>query len=486
MQQLFFQFVRHRHLTGRYLFLASTHETEFAATKSVAFANPYGRPEDAAGHRPPFVHIAETSRRVERGAGCIVGEVFETGLVGFGSAEETSDWVAREFRPVLGDPGTRASLEIAGKLRIGRTQHFHSGLEAHSIERVDGERSMATLGAARAACEPRACTAGGFRKGRVHDLNEFAIAGGQGHVISVALPGGPKLLESDPKQIESASWYNGIEVALLYLERIPAAPLNRYIRVLWYAQTRDVPQRRERVLPSGCIQIILNLARDFLLDCPEEQSDCRMPPALVIGARSVYEIVDSSDMADLIGIVFAPGGFTPFAADAADLFSNRSIALEDIWGSDAEGLRGRLREMRLPEDRLTSLERFLIARFGSRIGTHERSPQVNFALRYFAHNPTAASVRETARQIGWSERRLSQVFREEVGLTPKVWCRVQRFQRAVRQLHDGVDVRWAELALDCGYYDQSHFANEFKAFSGVDARTYTVRRTQWANHIRVD
>jgi AraC-like DNA-binding protein len=295
-----------------------------------------------------------------------------------------------------------------------------------------------------------------------------------GRVGSRGIPEGP------------SAWYNRIEVALLYLERIPAAPLNQHIRVLWYAQAGGTAHHRERVLPSGCVQIILNLARDFLLDCPEGRSDCRMAPGLVVGARSVYEIVDSSDMADLIGIVFAPGGFTPFAADACDLFSNRSVALEGIWGSEAESLRTRLREITVPQHRLACMERFLTARFERRIGMRDRSPQVNFALRYFAHNPTIASVRETAKQIGWSERRFSQVFREEVGLTPKVWCRVQRFQRVVRQLHAGAEVRWAELALECGYYDQSHFANEFRAFSGVDARTYTTRRTQWANHIRAD
>ena len=273
---------------------------------------------------------------------------------------------------------------------------------------------------------------------------------------------------------------------MLYLERIPAAPLNQHIRLLWYAQVPDAAHHRERVLPSGCVQIILSLSRDFILDCPESNADCRVPPALVVGARSVYEIVDSSDMAELIGMVFMPGGFPVFASDAADLFSNRSVALEDIWGNDAEGVRARLREISSPEDRLTCMERFLVARFGGRIGIQPRSPQVNFALRYFAHNPMVASVRETARQIGWSERRFSQVFREDVGLTPKVWCRVQRFQRAVKQLHSGVEVRWAELALECGYYDQSHFANEFRAFSGVDVSTYTARRTQWANHIKAD
>jgi AraC-like DNA-binding protein len=273
---------------------------------------------------------------------------------------------------------------------------------------------------------------------------------------------------------------------MLFLERIPAAPLNKFIRSLWYAQAGNVAHRRERILPTGCTQVILNLARDFLLDCPEGQRDRRMPPALVVGARSVYEIVDSSDMADLIGIVFAPGGFAPFASDAAHHFSNHTVALDSIWAGDTQQLRDRLREIDSPQNRLQCLEQFLAARFRSRLDRRQRPPQIQFALRYFAHNPHIASVGATARQIGWSERRFSQVFREEVGLTPKVWCRIQRFQCAVRQLHSGADIRWAELALDCGYYDQSHFANEFRAFSGVDITTYSANRTCWANHISAD
>jgi AraC-like DNA-binding protein len=275
---------------------------------------------------------------------------------------------------------------------------------------------------------------------------------------------------------------------MLYLERTPAVPLDGFIRVLWYAQARDAAHRRERVLPTGCVQVILNLAREFLLDCPLGESDCRMPPALVVGARSVYEIIDNSDMADLIGIVFAPGGFAPFAGDAVDLFSNRSVGLEDVWGAPARSLRDRLRELPDPATRLCSLEGFLIERFAPRLTRHGpwRSAAIDFAVRAFGSAPGIATVRDVARRTGWSERRFSQVFREEVGLSPKTWCRVQRFQRAVRRLHAGGDVPWAELALDCGFYDQSHFANEFRAFSGIDATTYSARRTQWANQIVAD
>ena len=273
---------------------------------------------------------------------------------------------------------------------------------------------------------------------------------------------------------------------MLYLERIPAAPLAPFIRAFWYARASHVSHARERVLPNGCVQVILNLARDYILDCPEGSPDIRRSPALVVGARSLYEIVDTSDMADLVGIVFTPGGFPLVASDAAHRFSNQTVALDNVWGEDATRLRDRLRELESPQARLKLLERFLLVRFASRLDRRACSPQVQFALRCFTHCASRAGVSETARQIGWSERRFSQVFREEVGLTPKVWCRIQRFQQAVRLLHSGADVRWAELAIDCGYYDQSHFANEFRAFSGVDVTHYSANRTLWANHIRAD
>jgi AraC-like DNA-binding protein len=275
---------------------------------------------------------------------------------------------------------------------------------------------------------------------------------------------------------------------VIYLEHIPAPPLDRYIRALWYSRNADPRHRLERMLPSGCVQVILNLARDFLLDCPEGRASRTSPPSLIVGARSHYEIVDTSDMADLIGIVFRPAGFAPFASDAVDLFSNRFISLEDVWGRSALTLRDRLREIPTPAARLRCLEDHLSHTFAARLAQKSppRHSMVDYALRRFERAPLVSSIRNVAQSTGLSERRFSQVFREQVGFSPKVWTRIQRFQRAVTQLHAGVDLPWAEIALQCGYYDQSHFANEFRAFSGIDATTYSARRTQWTNHISAD
>jgi AraC-like DNA-binding protein len=272
---------------------------------------------------------------------------------------------------------------------------------------------------------------------------------------------------------------------MLYLEHKPAAPLSRFVRVFWYARAPLVDHRRERILPTGCAQVILNLSRDFLLDCQEGGPQQRIAPALMVGQRSTYELVDTSDLADLIGIMFEPGVLPAFATDRADLFSNRNLALEDLWGRHARTLRDRLREVASPPERLRVLQAFFFAR--TEQSSFALHPAVEFALHQFGRTPSVATVAEVAQSTGWSERRFSQIFREQVGFAPKAWCRIQRFQRALQQLNAGRDMRWADLAIECGFYDQAHFANEFRAFSGIDASTYAITRTsQWANHVRVE
>jgi transcriptional regulator GlxA family with amidase domain len=77
------------------------------------------------------------------------------------------------------------------------------------------------------------------------------------------------------------------------------------------------------------------------------------------------------------------------------------------------------------------------------------------------------TVGEAADEVGWSVRRLSGRFGTELGVSPKTAARLGRFERARRRLQAATDVRLAELAADCGYYDQAHLAREFRELAGV-------------------
>jgi AraC-like DNA-binding protein len=481
VKQLLLQLMGNGHFAGGNLGLAGTVEAELAMAEGIPVAHAHWRTKDSAGHRPPCINVAAARGFIERRTGGVIGEFFEAFLFCFRLAETAGLQIAGICRPVRLDPIPRAAFKRCSQRRALVSQSLHSGLQTRGIQGIDGECSVAALGATYPAGEPIAGTLRRVDERNVHNLHQFCVPGWQAHAAKL-IPD-PAAAVLSPFFRQSKPCYNHHEGQVIFLEHTPAAPLNRCIRMLWYARVDAAAHTRERILPTGRVQIILNLARDFLLDCPEGEPERACAPSLIVGARSTYEIVDTSDMADLIGIVFHPGGFAPFAGGAVDLFSNRSVELEDVWGGAARSVRDRLRELPTPAARLQCLEGFLCERFGGRLSRHGL---VDFALDHFQRAPGASTVQDVARSIGWSERRFSQVFREQVGFSPKAWTRILRFQRTVQQLHAGVDVPWAEMALDCGYYDQSHFANEFRAFSGIDATTYSARRTVWANHVAAD
>jgi AraC-like DNA-binding protein len=264
---------------------------------------------------------------------------------------------------------------------------------------------------------------------------------------------------------------------MVYLEQPPSPILRAWIRSLWYCSAPDVPHTRERVLPYGRIQIVLNLARDYMSDCGEDGSaSTRVSRALVQGVRLRYEVIDTADLKELVGIVFQPGGFPGLFHERADLLFDQGIPLEDLCRSAA--LMEQLSDASTPSGKLQVLDQFLKG-LAHQPATPSCLPQR--ALAFFQTGQL--NVGACAEAVGVSTRRLTHVFREEIGVTPKAWCRLHRFQRALKALYKGENVPWAALALDCGYYDQSHFANEFRAFSGIDPTTYSSSRGPWRNHV---
>jgi transcriptional regulator GlxA family with amidase domain len=101
---------------------------------------------------------------------------------------------------------------------------------------------------------------------------------------------------------------------------------------------------------------------------------------------------------------------------------------------------------------------------------------LKFALKMLAVGGNGALVEAVSRELGFSQRRFIQMFSSHVGLTPKVFYRVLRFQRA-RVLAEKLEApAWAELAVACGYFDQSHLIKDFKEFSGSTPNTYSVQQ----------
>jgi AraC-like DNA-binding protein len=109
-------------------------------------------------------------------------------------------------------------------------------------------------------------------------------------------------------------------------------------------------------------------------------------------------------------------------------------------------------------------------------------PAVAHALHRLS---TANNVRDVVKETGYSQRRFIALFREEAGLTPKVFCRLLRFQSMLTQFKACPTTTWSQLAYDAGYSDQAHLNREFREFSGVTPGAYRSFSSYSPAHIPV-
>lgn len=267
---------------------------------------------------------------------------------------------------------------------------------------------------------------------------------------------------------------------VLFLERRPEPVLSPWIARLWYASERGSVTHRERVLPTGQAQLVLNLAADAFTGCAEDGTTFRQSPALLVGVRPTYTVIDTVDMQEMVGVVFAPGGLRRFFGEPAHDLQGE-LPLEDFWGSRVHGLRDRLRETTDVTGKFALLQTFLCERLLPR----EVHPAVQFSLHALVRSPGIVTVAGLAGQTGLSSRRLGEVFAETVGVGPKCFARIRRFREAVQTLHTGTGPSWAELALQLGYFDQAHFSKDFRAFSGMSPSEYLHASRNWANHVAI-
>jgi AraC-like DNA-binding protein len=152
--------------------------------------------------------------------------------------------------------------------------------------------------------------------------------------------------------------------------------------------------------------------------------------------------------------------------------TNRVVALEDVLGASARRLVERLYEQPSWGARFELLDREL----GRRLEAARGAPTaVVAAWARLRETHGQAEIGALANELGYSRRRLSSRFADELGLPPKTFARVLRFERAVARLGRDDGARFAEIAQECGYYDQAHLNRDFREFAGTSPTSYLGR-----------
>ena len=242
----------------------------------------------------------------------------------------------------------------------------------------------------------------------------------------------------------------------------PGTPLARFIAYFW--ALHDVPvDATARLVPSGTLDLVFNLHEDAMRIDDLHSGVCHgYSGAVAAGAYGRPIVSHNRTRASVIGVHFRPGGALPFLGVLPGELADRHVDLEILWGRSASELRERLCLATSSTERFAVLESALRSRLPDDVPGHRAVP---FALEQLAR--PGCTVSEVAASVELSRRRFTQVFTSEVGMTPKQLSRVLRFRRASELARRTKALDWGQLALACGYFDQSHLINEVREFTGT-------------------
>lgn len=255
--------------------------------------------------------------------------------------------------------------------------------------------------------------------------------------------------------------------AMRYRVYRPRAPLSACVDYFW-SMSEAPPHASERVVPSGTMELVINLTDHQLAIAG---SSPRVPGAIVSGCYSSPFAVDTRLHAALVGVHFKPGGAAGIFGVAAGELANTHVDLEVLWGRQALELRERLYVAASVHERFRILEHALNSWL-----ERSRDPRGAVKQALVDLDRPLVDVGRVTQELRLSRRRFIEIFTEDVGMTPKRYARVRRFQRALAAAMASSPPCWAELALACGYFDQAHLCREWAELAGVSPSEFVALR----------
>jgi AraC-like DNA-binding protein len=249
----------------------------------------------------------------------------------------------------------------------------------------------------------------------------------------------------------------------------PSVHLKRF--VLFYAHTkRDCStQTFVQPVPARTPQVMeFTLGDPFEVRCDGASTLERSHPVTIVGAQTHRRVcLAMRGQVESFVIVFQPGGLSALFALPADLLTDRHFEARSVLGPTIDRLWSQIGECLSFAERARVADRYLLQRSSG----SDSGDSVLAAARYVLSQPGSQRVATMANRSGLSIRQFERRFVTQMGLPPKSYARVARFEAALRAKMRTPHRRWTDIAHDLGYHDQMHMVHDFRQLAGATPAT---------------
>jgi len=243
----------------------------------------------------------------------------------------------------------------------------------------------------------------------------------------------------------------------------PSDVLSRYVKYYWTC-THD-GDAVEVMFPTGCVEFCIDITGGDTIRHRGDRS-MTVPRLEVLGHWTIPTRATIKKGNTCLITRFQPYAGSLFFPNQIAEFTNESIDLYDILDKESVGFYNRLMDQPLLEQKVKVLEAFLTERLHKAKQDQKKMRLVEGLCHSISRNNDSFDLDRLAAEFGFSERYIQRLFLNYVGITPKSFFSVQRFNKSLGLVRSA-NMSLTNIAYECGYYDQAHFIKEFKSYTGL-------------------
>lgn len=257
--------------------------------------------------------------------------------------------------------------------------------------------------------------------------------------------------------------------------------LQKYIEYFWYISSgKDHISIPDPILyPETSFDVVLSFGSPAVLKTSSFGCVKTKGSFLLSGMRKEPFVVNCTGNEEYLAIRFYPDGLYYFLKDSLDEVNTaQSVELNDLSGKVWRELTEKAANVRGLSNKLETLEAELIKILDS--ASISSSWVVNETLNHFHKTKEQIDLKDLVKNFGIYPKRLEREFKKYIGITPKLYSRILRFNNVIRYMNlTPAKTHWAETAQKFGYFDQSHFIKEFTNFLGLSPEGYFKMRDKY-------
>ena len=224
----------------------------------------------------------------------------------------------------------------------------------------------------------------------------------------------------------------------------------------------------DRVYPSGYATMVFHYGSPSRFQ--KKNSSKYIEPNLIIcGPQTNYYDLSLAGKTGMILIVFRPHGVKSFFNFPITELLNENISLQDLISNEATELEDKLFNSPNNKQRIANLENFLVGR----LIYNSEFERVEHAIKIIENSKGQMKAQHIAHEVCLGIKQFERTFSKYVGITPKKFTSIVRFQNVIQT--NSKDKRsLSQIALENGYYDQSHFNHDFKSLTGLTPKAFFI------------